>query len=420
MGLAVLHGADTQQEITKKMSRRRRETHDSKTWVSPVEIPLDLLIEILTRLPVTSVMRFKCISKLWSNLFYSRYFCNRFLMMVPSPAQPRLYMSLVDKSEDSKSLLLSSAPATSPSFLVLDQDLTVSDMGGHYLRVLRGFICFTVYLKARIYNPSTRQLVILPPISDSDIIAEEDVFGILFFICHDPVNDQYKLLCTITALSDHDYMGKIRSEQWVFLLEAGCTWKRVAEEFQPHLPLLLELNMNGVLYYSAWTDMDTCVLVSFDARSEEFSMIQVPCKAGDVLDRRKRRVTQIDHGGKVAVLDTTYLKENGTVDLWIVEDWRKKEWSRKTLVLKPSQMHLVIGNRFIPRVYGQNLKGKVILQPKELISPFYFLCCDLEINDLEKVEIKGIPDNWFSKPEKNIYFDIQFMDPSESIIYLET
>ncbi|CAA7017602.1 unnamed protein product [Microthlaspi erraticum] len=41
--------------------------------------------------------------------------------------------------------------------------------------------------------------------------------------------------------------------------------------------------MNGVLYYLAWTDSYTCVLVSFDARSEEFEMLQVPRKAGDVI-----------------------------------------------------------------------------------------------------------------------------------------
>ncbi|CAH2070183.1 unnamed protein product [Thlaspi arvense] len=129
--------------------------------------------------------------------------------------KPRLYMSLLDLHDYSKSLLLSSTPATSPSSLVFDQNLTINEMGGYFMRLLRGFISFTVHHKARIYNPTTRQLL-------------------------------FVLLGTITVISVQ--MQKIRSESWVFVLEAGGSWKRVAKELHPHIPSQLELTMNGVLY----------------------------------------------------------------------------------------------------------------------------------------------------------------------------
>ncbi|CAL9223055.1 unnamed protein product [Arabidopsis halleri] len=427
MGLSFILALNVQQERMTRMRRKRRRRHhreihvdveNLKPWDAP-EIPLDLLIEILTRLPGKSVLRFKCVSKFWSSLFSSRYFRNRFLM-VSSQRHSRLYMSFMDLYNDSKSMLLSSAPISStfPSSLVFDQDLTIRKMGGFILRVLRGFICFTVDSKPHIYNPTTRQLVILPAMEESVIIAEEeDNYEIFFFMGHDPVKDQLKLLCTITTMSND--MQKIESELWVFVLEAGGSWKRVAKEFPPHLPSPYELNMNGVLYYLAWTDMHTCVLVSFDFRSEEFNMIQVPRKAGDkILPRLKKWMTQIDYGGKVAVFDLTYLRVRGTVDLWVVQDWRKKEWLRKTLVLQPSQLHPIFDNHRL--IAKGTLKGKVILVPRYLVSPFYFLCYDLQLNDLKKVEIKGIPDRWFSKHNMDIYCDIEFMNPSDSIEYLET
>ncbi|KAG7583950.1 F-box associated domain type 3 [Arabidopsis suecica] len=255
------------------------------------------------------------------------------------------------------------------------------------------------------------------PYHPSSLTEEEDNYEIFFFMGHNPVKDQLKLLCTFTTMSND--MQKIESELWVFVLEAGSSWKRVAKEFPPHLPHPFELNMNGVLYYLAWTDMHTCVLVSFDFRSEEFNMIQVPRKAGDkILPRLKKWLTQIDYGGKVAVFDMTYLKVRGTVDLWVVQDWRNKEWLRKTLVLQPSQLHPIFDNHRL--LAKGTLKGKVILVPRYLVSPFYFLCYDLQLNDLKKVEIKGIPDRWFSKYNTDIYCDIEFMNPSESIEYLET
>ncbi|CAN6854521.1 unnamed protein product [Brassica oleracea] len=70
--------------------RKRRQRGDDH------EIPFDLIIEILTRLPVTSLMRFKCVSKLWSCLTLSRYFSNLYLMVASSPPI-RLYMSLVSE-----------------------------------------------------------------------------------------------------------------------------------------------------------------------------------------------------------------------------------------------------------------------------------------------------------------------------------
>lgn len=120
----------------------------------------------------------------------------------------------------------------------------------------------------------------------------------------------------------------VRSELWVFVVEAGGSWKRLAKDFQPLFSDPLQLIIKGVLYYLASTDPYSCVLVSFDISSGELEMLQVPRKAGDVLSRLDKWVTQIEYGGKVTVFDFTYLKEKGEVDLWVVEDWRGRKNGR--------------------------------------------------------------------------------------------
>lgn len=64
-------------------------------------------------------------------------------------------------------------------------------------------------------------------------------------------------------------------------------------------------------------------------------------------------------------------------------------------------------------VKGTTLDGKVILAPVEMRSRFYILCYDIQSNDLRMVEIKGVPEPWF---DKECYFDLKFMDVSESLI----
>ncbi|KAG2250987.1 hypothetical protein Bca52824_081123 [Brassica carinata] len=143
--------------------------------------------EILARLPAKSLMRFKCVSKVWSSLISSRYFSNRFLT-VPTRPRPRIYMCLQDNNDYSHSVTLSLAPdTTNPNRFVVDHNLTSPRVGGYVLQNLCGFMCYSFINKPRIYNPATRQLVTLPaPIKSQ---TEEDAYG--YYFGYDPVIDQY-------------------------------------------------------------------------------------------------------------------------------------------------------------------------------------------------------------------------------------
>lgn len=82
--------------------------------------------------------------------------------------------------------------------------------------------------------------------------------------------------------------------------------------------------------------------------------------------------------------------------------------------MQPCQRHLVHDLDLI--VKGTTQDGKVMLAPLEMCSQFYILFHDVQSNDLRKVEIKGVPRLWFNK---ECYFDLKFVDESESFIYVE-
>ncbi|XP_056862552.1 F-box protein At2g40910-like isoform X2 [Raphanus sativus] len=363
-------------------TRRRRRRYMS-------EIPLDLLVEILIRLPGKYLARFKCVSKQWSSLISSPYFCERLLTI--TQRKQHLYMCLVDK--DGQRALLSMSP-TSPdnTCFVVDQDLSIPGMGGYYLNGLHGLMCFSMRKRTCIYNPTTGQRLTLPKIKP-DIIAEPD-----------------KLL-------------NLKTEHWVFVLEAGGSWKKVvpSENYRPHAPFVPGQSISGsVVYYLAWHNMYTYAIVSFDVRSEEFTTIIAFVDDRYAIPAFEMRAELIKYGGKIAIFEYSYLRTEGTTTLRVLEDAEKKEWSTRSLVLQPCQMHLVQDIDLI--VKGTTQDGKVILAPMDVHSGFYILSYDLQSNDLSKVETKGIPDHWFEKEcwfDKECNFDLRLVNES-SFIYLET
>ncbi|KAL9308988.1 putative F-box domain-containing protein [Arabidopsis thaliana] len=91
---------------------------------------MDVVTEILTRFPVKTLMRFKCVSKLWSSIIRSPYFISRFLKV---PSQ-RIYICVSHFEDYRPSEILLLAPcATSPSSSVVDHDMTIRERGGHDL-----------------------------------------------------------------------------------------------------------------------------------------------------------------------------------------------------------------------------------------------------------------------------------------------
>ncbi|KAG2256799.1 hypothetical protein Bca4012_053703 [Brassica carinata] len=382
------------------------------------ELPMHLVTEeILTRLPSQSLMRFKCVSKLWSSLIRSRYFSNRF----PKVPSPRLYMCLWDQTTINDYEILTLAPLdnspTTSTFVATK--LPDSMMGGYILQNLGGFMIYVNKREPHIYNPTTGQLVGFPLRSSDHIVVPPGGEKVVaYYFGYDPLSHKYKAVSLISVFLE-ETKQVISSVNYIFSQKNKLGyWNKAAltpTDFCPHVPSKGGISIDGVIYYLALVDRDRFVVVSFDIRSEEFNMIQVP-KLHEDASEDTPDLTLLEHGGKATLCDQTNLRDKGVLALWTVEDVRNKKWSCKSLVVQPSQLPLVDSITF--RVKGTTQSGKVLLIPKDLISPFHILSYDLERNDMRKIEISGIPDFWYNMEEEDdLHFDVMFMDKSESLIY---
>ncbi|XP_056851587.1 F-box/kelch-repeat protein At3g04660-like isoform X2 [Raphanus sativus] len=344
-------------------------------------ITLDLVVEILLKVPTKSVASLVLVSKQWLSLIRGKDFINLYL----ARSSPRLLLVVFANNEEEQFLQTCSQVDPSSDSHRLNITLDKNQVVG-FSPPIRGLVCRQMDSKVRIANPSTGQFVTLPRVKTTRK-------GILSLFGYDPVNDVYKVLCmTILQGRQRRESQVVSEEHQVYTLGGQRKW-RMIECKHPHLPPPLNvvtkgICINGILYYYAWIKSEAS-LISFDLISEEFNAIKLPEDIPCV----------VNYIGKVAI--ASWPTRNGEVHLWILEDADKQEWSKVSIVV-PSWIDLIDihhGYRF----RGTLSTGELIFSPWTFpINPFYFISYNLKENIAKKVVVKVL-----GEPEasRTIYFD---------------
>lgn len=295
-------------------------------------------------------------------------------------------------------LLTSSSSSHDQSVYVMDQDMTMPTMEGSFVSAVRGLVCLRMGRIVRIFNLTTRQVVELPVIR-SELKGYDNVWS---YFGHDPILDEYKVLVLVWETEEQRI---VRSEYQVLVLGVGASWRKIQSHI-PHLVYWPGVTINGVLYYAAFTDEYEWVIMSFDLSSEEFNMIEFPIR--DPYEP----ANLMNYNGKVAVFDYLTVLNNGIVNVWVLEDADKSQWSKKkTLFIDVSQMNFFRGSRLV--VGGTSRSGDVIMRSPRGCLFIY----DWERNEIaQRIDIR--PSLLGSFKETDCLWST-FWDDIESIMYLE-
>ncbi|CAL9231212.1 unnamed protein product [Arabidopsis halleri] len=309
---------------------------------STTNIPLDLTIEILARLPGNSIIRFQYVSKLWFSIIRSKDFTHSFLTR--SKTRPRLLFTF--KHFDSRKRFIFSAPEhdndnddDKASSFIARHDMTISDLV-YYIRCrpVNGFICCTRGDSIAVCNPTTRQIVKLPD--------EHYVF---------------------TLSSQQKEWRKIEITQ-------GVTYNMVREG----------ICIDGAIYYAD----GRLGIVSFDVRSEKLELIQTP-KGSDIAHFS----ALINYNSKLGGVE---YECSGEIVLWILEDAEKHKWSEMACPLAFEWSDL-LGDHITSN--GEIHTGELMVVNPGLRSSKPFSVCYYDFNreSIRKVEVKGIGDDEFRR-----------------------
>ncbi|XP_056845086.1 putative F-box protein At3g52320 isoform X1 [Raphanus sativus] len=309
------------------------------------ELPRDVLMQILARLPANLLMRLKCMSRLWYSMISSPYFANLFLKTPSHLRERRLY--LVEQDAQGNYELYSILSEKDPIKVYRFDHVTIPGMGGHVtihgmgggclVNALGGLMCSRIGTRVRICNLTTKQQVELPLVLSGDDSNMWNHFG------YDPIQEEYKVISLTWEMAQERV---VRSDHHVLVLGPGASWRRITQSFPPHRPYSQGISIDRHLYYGAWAADKTCVVVSFDMTSETFILIKLPVEAGIVWDTRATNL--MNYRGKLAVFDYSCLERQDRMDLWVFEDDHQL-WTKKIFSLPISDLYFTnfMGDLFV-------------------------------------------------------------------------
>ncbi|KAL1215240.1 putative F-box protein [Cardamine amara subsp. amara] len=344
-------------------------------------VPLDLLIEILNRLPAKSVVRFLLVSKSWAEIIRSNGFCLtqplRFLIALKTDTDYQ--KRRINFSFFSSSSLSSSSTTVSTSYL---SRITIPS---------RLYSCHSYYVNGLINigqiicNPCTGKYITLPKIVKTPTCNRPSLA--MRFFGYDPVNNQYKVLCMFPNLE-----GQEETTPWsdfrVFTLgDKPKSW-RLIDCGIPQSPYYSNgLCIDGFVHYIAHTGTRMS-LMRFDLKSEKFDIFaRVSEHLRALWFKDNGSGTLINYHGKVAIA-VQPLHHVPSIDLYVFEAG-KQDFKERSFHNLP-QLHL--------RMKGITHTGEIIFAPSYSRNEANVIRHDLKGASFEKIKFEVDANHqWFSE-----------------------
>lgn len=200
-------------------------------------LPGDIKLEILSRLPPKSLLRFRCVCKRWLSLFSNPSFIHKHLHRTPTTSADDETLLIRNCARDSPHRglsLLNLKNPTNPLTFNLNHPFgpfPFPPKNNHCDMELVGSINGLVCLSSRldglisiIWNPATKQYVNIPT-PNLKFLPNQGGTSIGF--CFDSLTNDYKIVRVVWFLEDMELQPRPRVE--LYLVSTDC-WREIEVE----------------------------------------------------------------------------------------------------------------------------------------------------------------------------------------------
>ncbi|XP_058759145.1 F-box/kelch-repeat protein At3g06240-like [Vicia villosa] len=329
-----------------------------------VYLPHELIIQILLRLPVKSLVRFKCVCKLWFSLISDSCFANSHFELTAATHDRRI-MLISTLFHESRSIDFETSLnhfSTSPSLDFL-RPHSQSNFHIEMKSSCRGFIllyCSWNFSTSSIslWNPSTGVHKHIPSIVSN--LDPDDIFY-LYGFGYDESTDDY-LVVSMSCDSSSVFLN-ISSRLNIFSLRAN-TWKEIEYTGLLNYSQFHYMDdsgydhgvgflCNGALHWLASRDdLNVYVIFAFDLVERELLEMSFPDDFDHDFDQEP---TDCDLWVFGEFLSLWAMEERTLVNIWIMKEYGVHSSWTKTLVLS---IVAIPTRYFYPICYTRN--GEII------------------------------------------------------------
>lgn len=325
-------------------------------------LPQDIITDILSRLPVKSLLRFRCVSKPWCSLIGSQEFIkmhlkqshktdSTFILLFGCSGIYTVPVDSLDSAHSMKPPLSCSDFCTSCNGLVL-----------------------VLAKNPFIWNPSTRKYKQLPP-CPVEYPSGDDVFSayVTFAFAYNSEIDDY-LVVRVVEFKRLD-LTWITSKASIYSSKCS-TWKPTSN-FPYQLPYkrVFGAHLNGLLHTAVNTQPPADSIMAFDPTNETHCVVPKP---DHFTDKNAKFDVEV-LGGCLCLL---HPKKRYRMDMWVMKEYGIKESWCKLLTIAPLQPYLTL----CPLFYSQD-GTKVLLNHDDR----RFIWYDLKKKTVTYAPVKNLP-----------------------------
>jgi F-box interacting protein len=282
-------------------------------------LPHELIIQILMWLPVKSLIRFKCIRKLWFSLVSDSHFANSHFQLTAAAHTPRImcisYLSHEIRSIDFEAFLNDDPASLNLNFSLPESYFPVEIRGS-----CRGFILLYRDTNIYIWNPSTgfKKQIHGSPFR-SKLAIHIHGFG------YDQLRDDYLVVVLsydITVVSTRLKFFSFRDNTWKETEGAPFAYSVIPSRRKGFL-------FNGSIHWLALRhDLRWNVIVAFDLMERKLFEMPLPNNVHH---------SALVHSGLwvFGKYLSVWAKDNAndTVEIWVMKEYNVHSSWTKTLVL---------------------------------------------------------------------------------------
>ncbi|KAM3290611.1 putative F-box protein [Capsicum chacoense] len=288
-----------------------------------------ILVDILSRLPLRSLLRFKCVSKTWEALISDPYFHKMIMkkqrQSPDSTSQKLLIRKMFSDTAPSRFKFYSSSLSTFEDVQQLDPPLTHYVDRYHIFSSFDGLALLSADTQLFLWNPLTRETALLPH-------TEFEAMCTCFVLGYDDATDGYKILKLDMRLPKSMEILTLKTRFWRKICNhptAVCPTTGHEMEILPrpskNIPMEPLVRVHGAFHWLGDLNVSgKFYVVSFSISNEVYGDVPLLEEMGKKVNYRPDfGLSLLD--GMLCYYTTTNDGSLGSFKLWAMKDYGVKE-----------------------------------------------------------------------------------------------